>query len=153
MSSSMFSLRLGGEICWTNNWWASEMKSIILVGCYCSELNVIVLSCVTLGARYNASSEVILTGWYVELQQSRMIYCDSGINIEYIVQDMVAYHMANFILWLWTYLKNTHTFTCILLISMFLSANLNWILFWIIQFPWNIGETCQIWNKKALPFI
>ena len=35
---------------------------------------------------------------------------------------------------------------------MFLSAHAKWILFWIITLPRNIGETCQVCNKKVQSF-
>ena len=56
---------------------------------------------------------------------------------------MMAYYLAKFILQIWKYLKNAHLFTCILLISMFLSAHAKWILLWIITLSQNIGETCS----------
>ena len=65
---------------------------------------------------------------------------------------MMSYYMAKFILQIWKYLKNAHLFTCILLISMFLSAHAKWILLWIITLSQNIGETCQVCNKKVQSF-
>ena len=65
---------------------------------------------------------------------------------------MMAYYMAKFILQIWKYLKNAYLFTCILLISMFLSAHAKWILLWNITLSQNIGETCQVCNKKVQSF-
>ena len=65
---------------------------------------------------------------------------------------MMADYMAKFILQIWKYLKNAYLFTCILLIAMFMSAHAKWILLWIITLSQNIGETCQVCNKKVQSF-
>ena len=57
--------------------------------------------------------------------------------------------MGNFILQIWKYLINMYTFTCILLTIMFLWAHAKMTMFWGITLPQNIGEICQVCNKKC----
>ena len=66
--------------------------------------------------------------------------------------DVIAYYMVNFILQIWKYLMNMYTFTSILLISMFLYAQAKITFFWSITQSQNIGETCQVFNKKVQSF-
>ena len=47
---------------------------------------------------------------------------------------------------------NMYTFTSILLISMFLYAQAKITFFWSITQSQNIGETCQVCNKKVQSF-
>ena len=66
--------------------------------------------------------------------------------------DVIAYYMVNFIPQIWKYLINMYTFTFILLISMFLYAQAKITFFLSITQLQNIGETCQVCNKKVQSF-
>ena len=60
--------------------------------------------------------------------------------------------MGNFIFQIWKYLINMLTFTCILLITVFLCAQAKITFSWSITPLQNIGETCQVCSKKVQSF-
>ena len=66
--------------------------------------------------------------------------------------DVIAHCMGIFIHQIWKYLIYTSTFSCFLLMIIVLYAHANMTLLWSITPPWNIGETCQICNKKVQSF-
>ena len=66
--------------------------------------------------------------------------------------DVIAHCMGLFIHQIWKYLIYTSTFSCYLLMITVLYALANITLLWSIMPPWNIGETCQICNKKVQSF-
>ena len=80
-----------------------------------------------------------------------------GIYSGYILKqilgfDVIAFYMGNFILYIWKYLINIYTFTCILLTIMLLWAHAKITMFRGITLPQSIGETCQVCNKKVQSF-
>ena len=66
--------------------------------------------------------------------------------------DVIAYYTENFFLQIWKYLIKMYTFSCILLIFMFLSAHAKIRMFWGVTLPRNISEAYQVCNKKVQPF-
>ena len=60
--------------------------------------------------------------------------------------------MGNYIFQIWKYLINMLTFTCILLITVFLCAQAKITFSWSITPLQNIGETCQVCSKKVQSF-
>ena len=65
---------------------------------------------------------------------------------------VMAHCMGPFIHQIWKYLIYTSEFSCFLLMIIVLYAHANMTLLWSITPPWNIGETCQICNKKMQSF-
>ena len=66
--------------------------------------------------------------------------------------DVIAHCTGPFIHQIWKYLIYTSMFSCFLLMIIVLYAHANMTLLWSITPPWNIGETCQIYNKKVQSF-